>query len=188
MQKITKYWNKLTPDEAPYRFRVHGYSRESNGRTRYTVTVRDGPLYETHKSIVLTVLEKLTPQGDGQINVYAFNKQIACYEDVFQDRYQGWVARNLIKKIREREADWERDWSEMQLTIMRVIWRHCHALPAENKRNMVRECRAHWLTRSFSGTQYSHWRDLNLGTKRIDYVIRRQSEFDKEMLAKIALL
>ena len=151
-----KGWNELTPAESPFRFKVNGYSKERNERTRYTVIVQDGPLYETHKSIVLTVLEKLTAHADWQINVYAFNKQITCYEDAFQDRYRGWAARNLVKKLREREADWEWDLSEMQLTIMRVMWRHCHALPADNKRNMVRECRAHWLRRSFSGTQYSH--------------------------------
>lgn len=170
MQKITKCWNKLTPAESPYRFKVHGYSRERNGRTRYTVTVREGPLYDTHKSMVLTVLEKLTQYGEGQINVYAFNRQIACYEDHFQDRYQGWVACNLVKKIREREAVWENDWSEMQLTILRVMWRHCHALPTGNKSDVVRECRAHWLSRSFSD---QHWRNLNLGTKKFEYVIVR---------------
>ena len=171
MQRITKGWNELTPAESPYRFKVHGYSKERNGRKRHTVIVQDGPLYETHKSIVLTVLEKLTAHADWQINVYAFNKQITCYEDAFQDRYRGWAARNLVKKLREREADWEWDLSEMQLTIMRVMWRHCHALPADNKRNMVRECRAHWLRRSFSGPNDSHWKWLNLGTKRIERVI-----------------
>ena len=78
---------------------------------------------------------------------------------------------NLVKKILEREADWEKEWSEMQLTIMRVMWRHCHALPVENARNVVRECRAHWLRRSFSGPHDSHWKGLNLGTKRIERVI-----------------
>ena len=93
MQRITKGWNELTPAESPYRFKVHGYSKERNGRKRHTVIVQDGPLYETHKSIVLTVLEKLTAHRDWQINVYTFNKQIACYEDAFQDRYRGWAAR-----------------------------------------------------------------------------------------------
>ena len=116
-------------------------------------------------------MEKLTQNGDWQINVYAFNKQIVCYEDAFQDRFRGWAARNLVKKIREHEANWEREWSEMQLTIMRVMWRHYHALPADNVRNVVRECRAHWRRRSFSGPHDSHWKGLNLGTKRIERVI-----------------
>ena len=99
-----KGWNELTPAESPFRFKVNGYSKERTGRTRYTVIVQDGPLYETHKSIVLTVLEKITEGGDWQINVNAFNKQIACYKDAFQHRFRGWAGRNLVKKIREREA------------------------------------------------------------------------------------
>ena len=158
-------WNCV---EAPFRFRVTGYSRERK-RKRYTVRVEDGPLYETHKSVVLSVLEKLTSHGDWQINVFAFNRQIACYEDAFQDRYQGWVPRSLVRKIRERKADWEWDWTEMQLTIVRVMWRYCHALPVENVCHVVWKCRAHW--RSLSGPHDSEWKDLNLGTRRIERVI-----------------
>jgi hypothetical protein len=172
MQGAIKKWNKLTPDEAPYRFQVHGFSRERNGSKRYTVTVLEGPQYETHKSMVLTVLEKLTYFDDWQITVLAFNRQIACYEDHFQNRVQGWVARALVRKIREREADWDWDWSEMRLTIMRVMWRHCHALLTENKRDVVRECRAHWLSRSFSD---QHWSNINLGTKKIEYIVTRMT-------------
>ena len=166
--KVAKGWNCV---DAPFCFKVTEYSRERSGRKRYTVRVQDGPLYETHKSMVLSVLEQLTkPHEDWQINVYAFDRLIACYEDEFSDgRYQGWAARSLVRKIREREADWEWDWSEMQLTIVRVMWRHCHALPVENIRNVVRECRNHW--RSLSGPHNSDWNDLNLGTRRIERVL-----------------
>ena len=165
-----KQWNRW--EEDTFRFKVTRYSREKSGRERYTVTVVDGPLYETHKSMTLTVMEQLTkPHEDGQINVFAFNRQIACYEDAWQDRFQGWVAWRLVKKIREREADWEWDWTEMQLTIVRVMWRYCHALPVENVCNVVRECRAHW--RSLRGPHDSEWKNLNLGTRRIERVIVR---------------
>ena len=169
MHKVAKGWNELTPAGSPFRLKVMGYSKERNRRTRYTVMMQDGPLYEAHKSIILSVLEKITMDGDWQINVYAFNKQVACYEDAFQHRFRGWAARNLAKKIRAREADWEKDWSEMRVMIVRVMRRLCHALPADNVRNVVRECRAHW--RSLQGPHDTDWKELNLGTKRIERVI-----------------
>ena len=87
MQKVAKKWNELTP--AGFRFKVDGYTKERYGRTRYRVVV-DGPLYETHKRMVLSVTEEKTQGGNyWQISVYAFNHRIACYVDEISDRFRG---------------------------------------------------------------------------------------------------
>ena len=142
MQKVAKKWNELTP--AGFRFKVDGYTKERYGRTRYRVVV-DGPLYETHKRMVLSGMEEKTQGGNHwQISVYAVNHRIACYVDEISDRFRGWAGRNLVKKILEREKHWENEWKDMQLMIVKVMRWRCYELPAENVRDVVRECRAPW--------------------------------------------
>ena len=163
MEEVEYWWNK----DSSFRFEVVGYMEGRGGRIRYTVWLVDGPLYRAHKSIVLHVLEKVTGHGDGQINVYAFGKKIACYEDEFGDRHRQWVARNFVKRIKEEEAALENEWGEMRAMVVRLMRWKCAGLPIENVRAVVRGCREDWL----GGAHALGWRKVMLGTKLIERVI-----------------
>ena len=144
---VQRCWNELTPAGSPFRFKVVEYNIGNGWYGRqHKVVVDNGPLYDTHNKLVLSVVEALTQGGDWQLSVYAFNDRIACYEDGISKRFRGWAGRNLVKKIRERDNYWGKDskWSEMQRMIVRVMLRLWYESPAENVRMVVRECWVHW--------------------------------------------